>query len=457
MPRAAALGAALILGACAPAPQLASVGLAEPPAHAVLFRDVTVFDGLDVLPNQDVLVTGTTIDRVGPTGTVAAPDGTVELLGEGRTLLPGLVDSHVHFFSAGEKIGPPPEPEAIAQAFLFAGVTSVLVASGFDEVDQLRAADAGQVVTPRLFTAGSGLSAPGGHPIPLLRAMLPWPIDWLAVRDVPTAATADEARAAVSDQIARYHPEFLKIVYDDLPPGSAHMSRDVLEAAIAEARRQGARPIVHATTPEDIMTVLKAGAALLMHLPQRGVLTDAQAARIAESNVPVVTTVRLVSATYSLARGGPSPLESSMFSRTMLQPWLDEPRWELVGFSEEIDERHDEVADDVAANTRELLDAGAQLFVGTDSGVHGVFPGASLHRELQLLTQLGMPPLDALRAATSAPAAFLDPSGSFGRIAAGQRADLLLVRGDPTRDMGDLAQIEEVFLAGARLDRQALR
>ncbi len=67
-----------------------------------------------------------------------------------------------------------------------------------------------------------------------------------------------------------------------------------------------------------------------------------------------------------------------------------------------------------------------------------------------------MPPLQALRAATSAPAAFLDPSGSFGRIAAGQRADLVLVRGDPTRNIEDLSEIEEVFVGGVRLERQEL-
>ena len=105
---------------------------------------------------------------------------------------------------------------------------------------------------------------------------------------------------------------------------------------------------------------------------------------------------------------------------------------------------------------RKLLAAGVPLFVGTDSGVHGVFPGAGLHLEMRLLVELGMSPLDVLRAATSAPAAFLDPSGRFGTIASGQRADLLLVRGDPTREIADLAEIEEVFVRGVRLRRDGL-
>ena len=97
--------------------------------------------------------------------------------------------------------------------------------------------------------------------------------------------------------------------------------------------------------------------------------------------------------------------------------------------------------------------AGMQIFVGTDSGVHGVFPGASLHREIETLVELGMPALQVLRSATSAPADFLDPKVTFGRIAPGQRADLLLVRGDPSVDIDALSEIDEVFLAGARLSR----
>ena len=93
------------------------------------------------------------------------------------------------------------------------------------------------------------------------------------------------------------------------------------------------------------------------------------------------------------------------------------------------------------------------LLVGTDSGVHGVFPGASLHSELRTLVRLGMEPLAALRAATSRPADFLDPAATFGRIAPGQRADLLLVRGDPSIRMEALSEIEEVLLAGRRLLR----
>lgn len=78
-----------------------------------------------------------------------------------------------------------------------------------------------------------------------------------------------------------------------------------------------------------------------------------------------------------------------------------------------------------------------------------------MHREMRLLVALGMTPADVLRAATSAPAAFLDVDGRFGKIAPGWRADLLLVRGDPTLNIDALSAIEEVWLNGARLKRRS--
>ena len=88
--------------------------------------------------------------------------------------------------------------------------------------------------------------------------------------------------------------------------------------------------------------------------------------------------------------------------------------------------------------------------------MHGIFPGASLHREMRLLVRLGMSPVDVLRAVTSEPGAFLDPTGRIGRVSPGSRADLLLVRGNPSEDINALAAIEAVFVGGVRLERHGL-
>ena len=384
---------------------------------------------------QDVLVTGEKVVAVSETGKLTTPPETVELAGAGLTLLPGLIDSHTHLISAGEKRSPAPDPEAIAEAFLYAGVTTILVTAGFDEVTSLRHQQGeGLVLGPSVYWGGPGLTAPGGHPIPLLRAMLPWPVSWLVTRNIPTAADRTEAFERVGEIVTEHRPDFFKIIYDDLPPGSSHLSGDALRGAVAAAKANGVRPIVHATTPDDAIDAVNAGAALLVHVPQRGVLSDDDVQQLVAAGVPLVTTVRLPSATYELAADGPITLEAEMYGPALLRPWLENPRWELRGFSEEIDRRHAEVAAETETNFRKLLDAGVRMFVGTDSGVHGIFPGASLHREMRLLVRLGMSPSDVLRAATSEPGTFLDPESGIGRVAAGSRADLLLVRGNPLEE-----------------------
>ena len=175
-PRAMLVALSVLIAGCS-APDLATVSAADPSPANVIFRDVSVFDGTALLEHQDVLVTDAEIQAVSPTGQSPLLPTALEIDGTGRTLLPGLIDSHMHLFSAGGKEVRPPPPEPIAHAFLFAGVTSVLVAAGFGEVGALKEASLrGETLAPRLFTAGSGLTAPGGHPISLLRATLPWPI-----------------------------------------------------------------------------------------------------------------------------------------------------------------------------------------------------------------------------------------------------------------------------------------
>ena len=221
----------LMLLGCASPPELASVSAVSAPENT-LFRNVSLFDGVTMRAHQDVLVSGREVAAVSDTSELETSPDTTEVAGAGLTLLPGLIDSHTHLVSAGEKHPPAPDPIAIGEAFLYAGVTTVLVTAGFDEVlsyrNQLRE---GVALGPTVLWGGPGLTAPGGHPIPLLRVMLPWPLSWMITRSVPTAADGKEARERVGGIIAEYGPDFVKIIYDDLPPGSSHLSRDALRGA----------------------------------------------------------------------------------------------------------------------------------------------------------------------------------------------------------------------------------
>ena len=102
--------------------------------------------------------------------------------------------------------------------------------------------------------------------------------------------------------------------------------------------------------------------------------------------------------------------------------------------------------------------AGVTLMAGTDAmGFPRIAPGASLHHELRLLIESGLSPYEAMRAATVAPAAFLAKDEEFGAVAAGQRADLLLVDGNPLQDIGYLAQPVGVMARGRWFPREQLQ
>jgi imidazolonepropionase-like amidohydrolase len=109
-----------------------------------------------------------------------------------------------------------------------------------------------------------------------------------------------------------------------------------------------------------------------------------------------------------------------------------------------------------AALVRALHDAGVPLMVGTDLVTPGIIPGFSVHDEMALWQDAGIPAADVLRSATLVPARFLGKDGRLGTIAAGKAASLVLVRGNPLEDIGNAARIESVFLRGRYFRRADL-
>lgn len=439
--------------------RIAEVHREDPAGRPIWIGQVTLFDGESIQRGQDVLIKGSIIASVTPAGKESPPPSALRIDGRDRTLLPGLIDSHAHLLTAG---GPPwkfylPDVPAHARALLCAGVTSALVALSADDEDKLAAqAEAGKALAPHLFRAGPGLTAPMGHPIPFIRALVPWPMSEAIVRAQPTVSSPEEAPAAVARIAQRHRPPFLKIFYDAVPDGTPHLSRETMVAVVKAAKESGLRPVIHIGSSEDMIAAAESGAALLMHPPSKDVLTDAQIEKLHQIGTPFVTTMRTLLAADEIGRGGGSALERECVDGRMLAAFSSPPPdWKLKGF-ENLQHEFPLAAQRMQDNVRRLIRAGVPFFVGTDSGVFGVVPGASLHGEIQALGRLGIPPLAILRAATSAPAAFLDPARTFGRIEKGQRADLLLVHGDPTADLSALSRIDQVFLSGARLERKPL-
>ncbi len=433
----------------------------------VVFEEVRYFDGsADSLSGpSEVLVAGGRIVAIAPPGGLRDPRAAQaeRVSGHGRTLLPGLIDAHVHL--GGPDGAPPwtakrPNPEAQAAALVYSGVTTILAASRDGDLRALsEAIDRGELAGPRIIRSSRIFTNLGGHPVPLFKALLPWPVSSIIVASrVRQVETVEDAARAVDDEVADDDPAFVKIIYDEIPPGAARLSRQILAALIAEVKKKGKRASVHVGSPADALEAVEAGAALLMHVPGNEPLTEAQARTLAASGVPIATTVHIYGV---LAAGNAGTLKFSQLEREVMptgaaDDFANRPKDYVVpGFPQSYLDSFPQRDGVIGKNAKLLADAGAMLLAGTDSGLPGVFHGAALHKELQALVALGLTPARVLRMATSDAARVLDPKADYGRIEVGARADLLLVEGDPLADIAATERIVGVWQDGRGIQRQA--
>ncbi|MGH7856146.1 MAG: amidohydrolase family protein, partial [Candidatus Binatia bacterium] len=203
-----------------------------------------------------------------------------------------------------------------------------------------------------------------------------------------------------------------------------------------------------------------AGVAAWMHGVYKEPLTDEAVAELASFRIPMVATI-VVFESYALLGQGEreaTPLEREMVPEETLRAFDEVPQENeavkvFAPFLEGLRANRGTWRD----NVRRLRAAGVTILAGSDTQT-GVFPGPGLHRELHLLTEAGLTPPEAIRAATLDPARFLEVTEDpdFGVVAEGKRADLLLVDGDPTDDLHALARIRAVILRGIPLERRAI-
>ncbi|HWD77429.1 MAG TPA: amidohydrolase family protein [Kribbella sp.] len=340
---------------------------------------------------------------------IARP-GDVLVDGTGTTLLPGLIDAHVHLA---------PGSTHLAATY---GVTTQLDMFGMPEVIAAE--------TPRsaFFTSSIGATAPGGHPS-------------IAFPPFPSVTGPDDAKQFVADRIAE-GADHLKLIYDDGAGAGMRMPTldlRTVQALTSEAHAHGLTVVAHVSTAAAAVEVVECGVDVLAHAPS-DLMSPADIEAVA--GVAVIATLGIVD-----GFNGPSGR----------LPLLDEPvlmtrmpaRWRRVLDAQSRRWMPPQPPDGAGAraNTLALLRAGVQVLAGTDAPNPGLVFGASLHRELAHLVRAGLSPAEALVAATSAPAEVFKLTDR-GRLTVGARADLLLVDGDPLVDITATQRILKVWVGG---------
>lgn len=417
----------LLLAGCASrAPR---VDLAVVDAHLVQPREGRV------LAKQTVLIRGDRIVAVGDAGAVDVPDGTAVLDARGRYLIPGLWDMHVH------ALWDPAVETHFLPLFVASGVTGVRDMGGTLPVLQAvrRKLLDGPRPWPQLVAAGPVLDGPQ-------------PVDPSISLPV---ADAEQGRAAVQ-ALAAAGVDFIK-VYTLLPAPA-------FEAVVQAARARGLAVAGHIPHGVDARTAAQ-GMRSVEHLRAEtgglcAGLVDADCravyAALREQGVWMTPTLvaRRPRAIIDDAALAADP-RLALLPPVLRQLWLGNRERTLARLSPEglAQRRQDFRREQRAAG--ELPRRGLPVLAGSDAGSDFVFPGDGLHEELALLVDAGLSSAEALQAATSNAADYLQRD-DIGHVGVGAMADLVLLDGNPLQDIRHTSAITAVVLRGRLYDRAAL-
>jgi imidazolonepropionase-like amidohydrolase len=389
-----------------------------------LVRGARVFDGSRMHARADVLVRDGKIVSLSPA--IAPPAGVRVIDAAGKTLMPGLIDAHMH--AVGDALRP---------ALVF-GVTTVL--DMFNDPSTARRARADQAAgktadQAELRSSGFAATAPGGH---TTQFGLP----------VPTLTSADSAQSWVDARVAD-GSDYIKIVYDNGQAwggSTPTISREILGAVIKAAHARQKLAVVHIHDLESARTAIELGADGLVHLFFDRAHDAAFVQLVRSRGAFVIPTLTVIQSALNL-NGGAALASDERITQYLLP--AEESMLRRSFASRSAPDKYAFARD--AART--LHRAGVPILAGSDAGNVGTAQGASVHREIELLVEAGLTPTEALAAATSITAAafkLLDR----GRIAPGLRADLILVNGDPSRDIRATRDIAMVWKAGQSLNRE---
>lgn len=409
-----------------PTPVAESQAEVRQSARSFAIVGARVFDGEQMHASSDVWVEDGHIKAVGPA--LELPDAVERIDGAGKTVLPGLIDAHVHAWGSARQ-----------DAVRF-GVTTMLdhfTSNG--EVTAARQDRAAGGATDRsdLFSAGTLATAEGGHGTQYGVA-------------VDTVEGPDEADAWVAARLEE-GSDWIKIVVE---PGWSRdletLDFETVAALIEAAHARGALAVVHVSKLDDALEVAKLGADGLVHVWRDRVPSPEELKVLEDSGLFVVPTL-------VVAEGMADPSPSHAMAEGAWGDRLSEAQRGSLGRR-----FPPEASLDMSApkeSVRLLAEAGVPILAGSDAPNPSTAMGFSLHREMALLVEAGLDKLTALRAATSVPArsfrlqAADEPAR--GRLEPGALADLLLVEGDPLADIAATRRIERVWKVGREISLDA--
>ena len=434
----------------------ARLGVGQTSASSFVIHNARVFDGEKIISGANVVVADGKIAAVG--SDIQAPTDAQVIDASGDTLLPGLIDSHVHIWTR----------DVLASALAFGVTTELDMFMRWRETKGWKEQESkGTFDIADFRTAGTCVTSPAGH-----GTEEGFPI--------PTISSPNEAQAFVDARIAE-GSDYIKIMYD-FGDNYSVMSRETMAAVVKAAHHRGKLVLVHIDSYEGAIEAIEAGADGLAHLPHDRPPAKDFGAFVKAHHMFVETTLAIPRFLFGTGGGGETIVDDPMLAPYLLTsdtgnlkgitPIKPEVHGMLLHHLEQLknptpfEVREQESLKGIAPDqydefsngeeTLRMLDrAGVPILVGTDAA-NGAIAGVLMDAELETVVKAGLSPLKALTDATSVPAKIFSLNDR-GRIAPGLRADLVLVRGDPTTDIRDTKDIVAIWKQGVRFDREAFR
>jgi imidazolonepropionase-like amidohydrolase/ABC-type multidrug transport system permease subunit len=436
-----------------------------------LIQNARIFVG-----NGRVIESGSVLVRGGKIAEIyegSAPDAktlkadTIEAAG--KTVLPGLIDVHVHLGASGgfyddwSKFDPAKAADREMAAYLFCGVTAVRSAG--DAVETMlklrKQFGSGEKLGTELFLCGPLFTTEGGHGTEYGK-YLPETLraDFIA-QFVRTPKTADEARKQV-DALAAQHIDAIKGVLEAGAPGYPFNRMDVsiLRAVADEAHAKNLPVAVHTGNSQDVIDAVSLPADSIEHGSYVDEIPDATIAEMKAKGIAFNPTLSVVEGFTNFSQGNTTLLKRSLVQQVTRKELLDGTEHagtsaEMAGLREGL--KHYPMSMEVGGkNLIKAWRAGVLLVTGSDAGNFLVLHGPTVQHEIELWVAAGIPIDVALQAATINGAKLLRAESRIGTIEKGKEATLLIVDGNPLQDVKALSSVSTVFMKGERVRRTEL-